>query len=56
MKGFGGCPMAKDELTGNMPTENLFSYFDEIGIDTGLNREAFSEAMGLVGEVFTGHD
>jgi hypothetical protein len=25
--GFGGCPMAKDDLTGNMPTEKLLSYF-----------------------------
>ena len=29
MKGFGGCPMAKDDLTGNMATENLVSYFSE---------------------------
>ena len=27
IQGFGGCPMAKDELTGNMPTEKLISYF-----------------------------
>lgn len=27
LKGFGGCPMAKDELTGNMPTEKLVDYF-----------------------------
>ena len=27
IKGYGGCPMAKDELTGNMPTEKLLSYF-----------------------------
>ena len=29
MKGFGGCPMAKDDLTGNMPTEKMLSYFTE---------------------------
>ena len=29
--GFGGCPMAKDELTGNIPTEKLLSYFNTIG-------------------------
>lgn len=56
MKGYGGCPMAKDELTGNMPTEHLFSYFDEIGVETHLDRNAFNEAMGLVNEVFMGHD
>ncbi len=56
MKGYGGCPMAKDELTGNMPTENLFSYFDEIEVETGLNRATFSEAMAMVNEVFMGRD
>ncbi len=56
MKGYGGCPMAKDELTGNMPTENLFSYFEEINVESGLKREAFSEAMDLVKVVFTGND
>ena len=54
MKGYGGCPMAKDELTGNMPTENMLSYFVESGIETGLNQEAFIEAMALVPEVFNG--
>jgi hydroxymethylglutaryl-CoA lyase len=52
MKGYGGCPMAKDELTGNMPTENMVSYFDENKIATGLNQEAFLEAMAIVPEVF----
>lgn len=56
MKGYGGCPMAKDELTGNMPTENMISYFDEEGIVTGLNQEAFLNAMALVPEVFTGRE
>lgn len=56
MKGYGGCPMAKDELTGNMPTEHLISYFDDQKIDLGINREAFLDAMALVPEVFTGRD
>lgn len=54
MKGYGGCPMAKDELTGNMPTENLFSFFEEKNISTGINNDAFINAMTLVEEVFTG--
>lgn len=29
LKGYGGCPMADDELTGNMPTENMIQYFNE---------------------------
>lgn len=56
MKGYGGCPMAKDELTGNMPTENMLSYFVESGIETGLNQDAFQEAMNLVPEVFNGRN
>ena len=30
IQGFGGCPMAKDELTGNMPTEKLIKYFESV--------------------------
>ena len=35
--GFGGCPMAKDELTGNIPTEKLLSYFNTIGQKTNID-------------------
>jgi hydroxymethylglutaryl-CoA lyase len=52
IKGYGGCPMAKDELTGNMPTENLLSYFEEINVDHGLDKEAFREAMAIANTVF----
>lgn len=52
IKGFGGCPMAKDELTGNMPTEKLVAYFDEKKQEIGLNREYLSEAMRIAAQVF----
>ena len=52
IKGYGGCPMATDELTGNMPTENLIQFFEERGEDHGLNLEAFEEAMALASSVF----
>ena len=45
-----------DELTGNMPTENLYSYFQKNNIETGLDQNAFIEAMALVNEVFMGRD
>jgi hydroxymethylglutaryl-CoA lyase len=45
IKGFGGCPMATDDLTGNMPTENLVQYFNQNNITIGLNQEAFSQSM-----------
>lgn len=52
MRGYGGCPMAKDDLTGNMPTENVVYYFEEIEEDLGIDRKEFNKAMGLVPEVF----
>lgn len=52
IKGYGGCPMAKDDLTGNMPTENMAFYFEDLGLDTGLDLDAFREAMALAVEVF----
>lgn len=51
IRGFGGCPMAKDDLTGNMPTERLFEYF---GFErTGVAEQAFDAAMARSGTVFT---
>ncbi|MBK9254803.1 MAG: hydroxymethylglutaryl-CoA lyase [Saprospiraceae bacterium] len=52
IKGYGGCPMAKDELTGNMATENLISYFEEKNIETGIHKAAFDEAVRMSSEVF----
>ena len=45
IQGFGGCPMAKDDLTGNMPTEKLLSFFNEQKFDTGLNALALESAF-----------
>lgn len=45
IKGFGGCPMAEDKLTGNMPTENMVGYFEKLGIATGINKLAFEKAQ-----------
>lgn len=51
LKGFGGCPMAKDDLTGNMPTENLIAYFKNQE-DLHIDSQAFLEAMAMTSEVF----
>jgi hydroxymethylglutaryl-CoA lyase len=45
IKGFGGCPMAKDELTGNLATEQLLTWMQERQIETGLDMEAFQKAF-----------
>ena len=52
IKGYGGCPMAKDELTGNMPTENMIRYFQQEGIDLGLDQKAFDEALVEAQQIF----
>lgn len=45
LKGFGGCPMAKDDLTGNMPTEQMKAWFDDNEVSTGLSDVEFDKAM-----------
>lgn len=52
IKGFGGCPMAADGLTGNMATENIISYLNENNIEHGLDEKAFSEALRMSLEIF----
>lgn len=52
IKGFGGCPMAKDDLTGNMPTENLIQYFEDNKISLHLDKKEFDKAMLLSDIVF----
>jgi len=52
LKGYGGCPMAKDELTGNIATENVISYLQEQNVDLGLNLNKLREAMDYSGRVF----
>ena len=53
--GIGGCPMAADELTGNMATENLLAYLAEKNVATGLNMAAFALAQQQAEEVFPAH-
>jgi len=52
IKGFGGCPMASDKLTGNMPTENLIGYLKNNNIPFSLDVKAFSDAMALAIRTF----
>ena len=52
IKGFGGCPMAKDDLTGNMPTEKLLEWFLNKGISTNVDRIAFQNAYDMSTSIF----
>ncbi|SFZ92856.1 hydroxymethylglutaryl-CoA lyase [Flaviramulus basaltis] len=51
IQGFGGCPMAKDELTGNMPTEKLLSYFTSKKTNS-LNALSFESAYNEASKIF----
>lgn len=52
IQGFGGCPMAKDELTGNMPTEKLLSYFTSKKAITNLNAMSFESSYNEASKIF----
>ena len=52
IQGFGGCPMAKDELTGNMPTEKLLSYFTANKENLKLNPLSFESAYNEASKLF----
>ncbi|MEI9956590.1 MAG: hypothetical protein WDM90_09885 [Ferruginibacter sp.] len=45
LKGIGGCPMADDELVGNMDTELMIPYFEEKKILSNLNMDAYNIAV-----------
>ncbi len=52
IQGFGGCPMAKDELTGNMPTEKMLSYFNQTKAENGIKMTSFEAAYNEASTVF----
>ncbi|GET46314.1 hydroxymethylglutaryl-CoA lyase [Capnocytophaga felis] len=52
IRGYGGCPMAKDELVGNMPTEKLISYLQKEKISAQLNLLAFESSYNEAMKVF----
>lgn len=52
LKGIGGCPMANDELVGNMNSELMIHYFEENKLLEGLSEEALAESLRLATEIF----
>lgn len=52
LKGIGGCPMANDELVGNMNTELLVPYFEKLHLLEGIDKVALSEASALANQIF----
>ena len=53
--GFGGCPMAKDDLVGNLATENILEYLQNQGVKTGINSIEFGNAARIADEIFPKH-
>ena len=53
IRGYGGCPMAKDDLLGNMPTEKLLSFTQEKKIETRINTLAFESAYNKSIDIFS---
>ncbi|APS40433.1 MULTISPECIES: hydroxymethylglutaryl-CoA lyase [Salegentibacter] len=55
IQGFGGCPMAKDELTGNMPSEKMLSYFNSKKADSNIKMTSFESAYNEASKIFTAY-
>jgi len=55
IQGFGGCPMAKDELTGNMPSEKMLSYFNTAKADTNIKMTSFESAYNEASKIFNAY-
>jgi len=52
LKGFGGCPMANDDLVGNMRTEWMIDYFEKKNLSGDLNKVALARSLQLATEIF----
>ncbi len=52
LKGIGGCPMANDDLVGNMDTELMIPYFEKLSLLPDLNRDALQKALILANKIF----
>jgi hydroxymethylglutaryl-CoA lyase len=55
IQGFGGCPMAKDELTGNMPTEKMLSYFTAEKVISNVNAMVFEASYNKATALFSSY-
>ena len=50
--GFGGCPMAEDELVGNINTQNMIQFFENQGVELGLNKNEFEKSVKMSRGIF----
>ena len=52
LRGFGGCPMASDNLTGNIATEGLISFLEGRGQLPNLDMKKWNEALKFSSRIF----
>lgn len=52
LKGIGGCPMANDELVGNMDSERMIAYFNELGLLPDMDPQILEECIQMAAEIF----
>lgn len=52
LKGIGGCPMAQDELVGNMDTVFIMNYFKQNNLIIDINEDALAESLRIASEIF----
>ncbi len=52
LNGVGGCPMADDELVGNMNMQNMINFFKEVEVAPYLNENALNEAIRMANSIF----
>lgn len=52
LKGIGGCPMAQDDLIGNIPTEFMISFFEERNLPVNINKAALANCLQIAAEIF----
>lgn len=55
IRGYGGCPMAKDDLVGNLATETIIAMMEQMGIKTTINYLEFQKALDMSGQIFPAH-
>lgn len=52
LNGYGGCPMANDELVGNLATQQVIQFFEQEGINLGIDKLELSEAINEASKIF----
>lgn len=50
--GFGGCPMAEDDLVGNINTQNMIQFFENQGLELGLDKTEFNKSVKMSHSIF----